>query len=231
MAKFKKTLKSMIRNGLNLDVVKVTPEKHFVQLYNQYRDFTMISQEAYINNLKLIEKFKKSNGAVVECGVWRGGMIAGMASILGNSRTYYLFDSFEGLPDVKAIDGEAARLWQQDVASPNYYNNCKAEEGYARQLMENLKVPFKIHKGWFNETMQKLTGFHEIDVLRLDADWYDSTMQCMVALFPYVRKGGIILLDDYYTWEGCSKAIHDYLSKEKSSARIFSGKGFAYILK
>lgn len=231
MLKGKEYFKSILRNQLNLEIVKVISDKHLAQLYSRYKEYTMISKTSYINNLLLIEKFSKSNGAVVECGVWRGGMIAGMASILGRNRTYHLFDSFEGLPDVQKIDGEAARIWQEDVTSPTYFDNCKAEEGYAVRLMENLKVPFKVHKGWFSETMKNLNSFDEIDVLRLDADWYDSTIQCLSALFPHVRKGGIILIDDYYTWEGCSKAVHDYLSNEKSSARIFSGKGFAYILK
>lgn len=44
----------------------------------------------------------------MECGVWRGGMIASISEILGNNREYYLFDSFEGLPQAKEIDGIAA---------------------------------------------------------------------------------------------------------------------------
>ena len=42
----------------------------------------------------------------------------------------------------------------------------------------------------------------------------------------------IIIIDDYYSWEGCSKAVHDYLSEIKSNCRIFQlDNRTAYIIK
>ena len=52
----------------------------------------------YIANLVLSGRAAGVPGAIVECGTWKGGMIAGIASLLGASREYYLYDSFEGLP-------------------------------------------------------------------------------------------------------------------------------------
>jgi hypothetical protein len=39
-------------------------------------------------------------------------------------------------------------------------------------------------------------------------------------LFDQVADGGIILIDDYYHWEGCSRAVHDFLSERKATERI-----------
>src|SRR5437867_13329705 len=94
---------------LDSDILSLKPK----MLYNKYRDYTMIPESSYIINLKLVDKYvRQIDGDAVECGVWKGGMIAGIAEILGGNRTYYLFDSFEGLLQVKEIDGYAAKKWQ-----------------------------------------------------------------------------------------------------------------------
>ena len=53
----------------------------YEETYERFREFTMIRREVYVNNLELAKRVVKLPGCVVECGVWRGGMIAGMASL------------------------------------------------------------------------------------------------------------------------------------------------------
>ena len=52
-------------------------------------------------------------GDFVECGVWRGGTAFLMAELLKQAgvrdRKVWLFDSFEGMPQVEEIDGTAAK--------------------------------------------------------------------------------------------------------------------------
>ncbi len=206
----------------------------YKRIYEKYRDYTMIPFENFVANLELCEKFKDRKGCVVECGVWRGGMSASMAEVFGNDRTYYLFDSFEGLPDAKEIDGKEALQWQKDKNAPNYFNNCTAEIEFARKAMSLSKADkVEIIKGWFNETLPTAKINEPIAVLRLDGDWYDSTMDCMENLYPKVIEGGLVLMDDYYFWDGFSKAIHDYLSKNKLPVRInqWSNSNLYYIVK
>lgn len=227
----KKKIKKILHKYLNLEVRRTKADTNIERLYNKYSSFSMIPKQNYIENLKLVLPYKHSTGDVIECGVWKGGMIAGMAELLGSSHHYHLFDSFEGLPLAKEIDGKTAIEWQSDTNSSNFFDNCRADEKQATQLLANIGVPFSIHKGWFNDTFLDFVPNNPIDILRLDADWYDSTILCLRNFFPYVRKGGIILIDDYYTWDGCSRAVHDYLSEEKSEARIYSGCGFAFLIK
>jgi O-methyltransferase len=59
-----------------------------------------------------------------------------------------------------------------------------------------------------------------IALLRLDGDWYESTMACLDALYDRVVPGGLVIIDDYYTWDGCARAVHDFLSRRGVSARI-----------
>lgn len=191
------------------------------RLFQKYAEFTMIPFESFSYNLELCHKYKRVNGCVVECGVWRGGMIAAIAEILGAERKYLLFDSFEGLPKAQEIDGKTALDWQNDKSSPLYFENCKAEIEYAQKAMSisNAK-DVEIIKGWFNETLKNANIKEPIAVLRLDGDWYDSTIECMNNLYPKILEGGLVLLDDYAYWDGFSRAIHDYLSKNNLPVRI-----------
>lgn len=221
----KQVVKSVF-HSLNYDLVKIASEssadkKNYLRLFEKYREYTMIPADYFANNLALCHQFKHIEGAVVECGVWRGGMIAGIAELLGNDRKYFLFDSFEGLPAVKEIDGKAAKAWQLDTESPGYHNNCTAEKEFAERAMQlSGVVNCEINQGWFNKTLPGFDATQPIAVLRLDGDWYDSTMDCFQYLYPSVVKGGIIIIDDYYAWDGCSRAVHDYLSTHSLTDRI-----------
>jgi O-methyltransferase len=67
-------------------------------------------------------------------------------------------------------------------------------------------------KGWFNETTPGFTPPCEIAVLRLDGDWYDSTRVCLENLYPHVAPGGIVIVDDYYNWDGCARAVNEFVA-------------------
>lgn len=202
------------------------------KIYRQFKEFTMIPSGTYVDNLILAERVSRLPGCVVECGVWRGGMIAGMATLLGPNRSYFLFDSFEGLPPAKAIDGESALSWQTAKNSPGYYDNCTAPEDFARRAMTLARaISFQLIKGWFNETVPTFRPPETIALLRLDGDWYDSTMVCLESLFDRVTAGGLIVLDDYHTWDGCSRALHDFLSRKSAVERIQSFNNICFMEK
>ena len=214
-------------------ILHMRSRKAFVALRNKYSDFSMIPRDIFVENLHLAKSFSWVKGCVVECGVWRGGMIAAMAEILDKNRSYYLFDSFEGLPPAKDIDGVRATAWQNDTSSKIYFDNCKAEIGFAEKAMA-LSGAKKHHivKGWFADMLKDFKPDSPIAILRLDGDWYDSTMQCLEGLYKYVAKGGVIIIDDYYTWPGCSKAVHDFLSRNQLSDVIrHTQGGVCYIIK
>ena len=185
----------------------------------------MIPSNIFVGNLFLSDNIRHIEGSIVECGVWRGGMSAAMAEFLGPDRKYYLFDSFEGLPSAKEIDGENALAWQKNTSSPTYFDNCKAEIKYAEECMSMSKSKiYEIRKGWFSETLPAFPYNESIALLRLDGDWYESTMDCLKNLYPKVNKGGLIIIDDYYAWDGCCRAIHDFLSENNLCERIRESK-------
>ena len=53
---------------------------------------------------------------------------------------------------------------------------------------------------------------NDICVLRLDTDWYTSTRREFEILYPRVRAGGVVIVDDYSYWAGSHKATDEYLA-------------------
>ena len=181
----------------------------------------MIHPETCIRNLALVKQFRHVAGSVVECGVWKGGMPAGMAEVAGRDRPYYLFDSFEGCPAAREIDGPKARQWQADKESPMYYNNSSADIGFSQEAMRRAGATrCTITKGWFEKTLPGFQAEGGIAILRLDGDWYESTLTCLNHFYPQMNRGGVVIIDDYYAFEGCARAVHDYLSRHQLGRRI-----------
>ena len=188
-------------------------------LYAKYRTYTMMPEELFSAELNLVRTITAA-GLIVECGVWRGGMSAAMADTLP-ARTHYLFDSFEGLPPVEPVDGPAAAAWQADVTSPRYYDNCRVECSFAEQAMQmSAAKAFHLVVGWFCDTLPTFVCPEPIAVLRLDCDWYSSMKPCLETLMPHLAPGGLVLIDDYHLWDGCARAVHEYLSGTGSTLRI-----------
>jgi len=170
-------------------------------------------------------------GVIVECGVWRGGTIA--AVLLAQLEAYgeirrpaLLLDSFEGLPPATPRDGPAALAYQIDTNSPAYYDNCRAGQHEVAGALRGLGLPdhaYELIPGWFEQTVPALsdrlrqTG---IAMLRLDADWYDSTRVCLEHLVTLVSDESVIVIDDYYHWDGCARAVHDFLSEHDLAYRV-----------
>jgi O-methyltransferase len=204
------------------------------QLHRKYKNHTMLWEPMFWENLDLCLEYHQPGYSVVECGVWKGGMMGAMAEAINDpTARFHLFDSFEGLPEAQPVDGKAALDWQKDTQSPIYYNNCKADIEDAREAMALSGVTdYRIHPGWFENTLPGFRSETPISILRLDADWYASTMQCLEVLYPQVTAGGVIIVDDYFTWEGCAKAVHDYFANEGVTENVRqTAHKVAYIVK
>jgi O-methyltransferase len=202
-----------------------------LEIHQRYRPYTMLPRGTYLANLRVIDDNRDIPGCIVECGVWKGGMSASMAHLLGPERRYFLFDSFEGLPPADPrLDGDKAVEYQAQPDGPDYFDNCTASERWAAEAMRLSGARhYQLVKGWFDQTVPSFVPPEPIAILRLDGDWYDSTMICLRSLVPHLARNGIVILDDYGTWDGCSRAVHDYLSETKSLARIMRPHDVAVI--
>jgi hypothetical protein len=199
--------------------------QHYQQIFEQFSAYSMIAGNpaVFYENMLVVDHFASQvQGNIVECGTWRGGMACAMMALGGAHRHYHFFDSFEGLPAAKERDGESAITYQRNTDSPAYRDNCRADYNDFVNLVNSQNIPehlIHIYKGWFDTTLLAYKG-EPISVLRLDGDWYDSTLTCLQVLYPHVAYGGVVIVDDYEAWDGCSRAVHDYLHSIDSRSRI-----------
>jgi O-methyltransferase len=224
-------LRSVVRAGRYF-YREWSEDSKYNEIYARFQSYTMIPRTEFANTLRLAERSKMVEGCVVQCGVWKGGMAAGLVSALGTKREYFLFDSFEGLPKAAEIDGQAALEWQSNTRGPDYHDNCAASPDFAERAMTlSGAEKYRLIKGWFDQTLAQSKPGTPIAFLHLDADWYESTTVCLEELFDLVAAGGFVVLDDYYAWDGCSRALHDFLSRRSAVERIRNLGNVCYVQK
>ncbi len=175
----------------------------------------MMQKRKFIANLELVKsrKLEMSKYSVVECGVWKGGASFALMGLLPECSEFHLFDSFEGLPEPTERDGLRASQLSKENLFVNGRNYSSEDEVIDSIIEFGFSDRAKVHKGWFDETVRPENIHRPIGLLRLDGDWYDSTRVVLDRLFAFVAPGGLVILDDYFDWPGCSQAVHDFLSK------------------
>jgi hypothetical protein len=52
-----------------------------------------------------------------------------------------------------------------------------------------------------------------IAILRLDTDWYQSSKYELEQLYSKVPKGGVVIFDDYYHWDGQRRATDEFFAE------------------
>jgi hypothetical protein len=200
------------------------------------RPFVMppVSVDALVDLANLVQLVLEQNipGDFVECGVWRGGGGFLMADLLRQSgvvdRRVWLCDSFQGMPAVDAIDGPAAIAEASDPEGPLSVDNSRVAMKDVRETAVQLGLASYIEfvPGWFHETLHaKRDIIGPIAILRLDCDWYASVRACLDNLYDQVVDGGFVVLDDYFAYDGCAVAVHEFLGSRRLAHRIESVVG------
>jgi O-methyltransferase len=156
-------------------------------------------------------------GDFIETGAWRGGTCILMRAILGlygvTNRAVWVADSFQGLPPPATAD---------DGADLSHVQQLKVG-------LEQVKANFrrfgllddqvKFLPGWFSDTLPA-APIDRLAVLRLDGDLYSSTTDALVNLYHKVSPGGYVIVDDYYSWPECRRAVTDFCTARGIKAKV-----------
>ena len=162
-------------------------------------------------------------GAIVECGVWKGGAvmasIRALQSLGATDREYYLYDTFEGMTEPEEVDrrsdGVAASKLLRETRNDDtgsYWCRAEVDEVRGNVLGTGYDAGrIRFVKGRVEDTLPG-TIPEQVAILRLDTDFYASTKHELEHLFPRLVRGGVLIIDDYGFWEGARKAVDEYLA-------------------
>ena len=191
------------------------------ELVRPYTKLTAYRIKSLIAAVRYIVKAGVS-GAFVDCGVWKGGsaltMIYTLMALKSQIKDSYLYDTFAGMAEPTDVDVSvsgfvAKKKFLADQISPTKNNWCLSDIEEVKRVLFNTgynKEALKFVKGKVEDTIPQ-TIPNEISLLRLDTDWYTSTKHELTHLFPLLKSGGVLIIDDYGEWEGARKAVDEYI--------------------
>ena len=76
------------------------------------------------------------------------------------------------------------------------------------ELYNLLDERVRFLPGWFKDTLPTIRD-RTWSVVRLDGDFYESTMDGLTNLYPKLSVGGFLIIDDY-SIPACRQAVEDY---------------------
>mgnify|MGYP003149184290 CR=1 FL=1 len=167
---------------------------------------------------------------MVECGVARGGCLA-LCSKANPNMTVIGLDSWQGMPPITEEDNK--EKCQQWVGS----KWGTAQDVYSTYSMIGADTKnLTLLEGWFEDTIpSNLDLFDDLDILRIDSDFYKSVKYCLEMLFDKVKPGGVVIFDDWnFNPEGVRSAAYEFLDQRNLEVNIIpheQGRGPAYFVK
>jgi O-methyltransferase len=162
-----------------------------------------------------VERLKRQQlpGAFAELGVYQGES-ARILHLMDPSRTVHLFDTFEGFKnkDLTKEVGEAASYSEKNFSDTSL-------ERVRKVLGSDKKFIF--HPGYFPATTKGLEG-ETFALVNIDADLYNPIKAGLEFFYPRLVSGGVIIVHDYtYKWEGCKKAVDEFILSIPENLVIF----------
>ena len=154
----------------------------------------------YILYTVLLDALVNCEGAVAECGVYKGGTAIIMADLAAKfGRSLHLFDTFAGMPKTRN---------EKDLHKEGDFDDTTlpAVKAY---LGERSNVTF--HPGLIPGTLATVAD-KTFAFVHIDLDIYDSVLAAVTFFYPRLASGGQIVFDDYGypSCPGARAAVDDF---------------------
>ena len=173
----------------------------------------------FLNHLELYKKIINLPGDILEFGVYKGVSLIRLISFRdllehSNSRKIIGFDAFGKFPDKLNL--------KSDKKFVERFENIGGY-GISKQDLEiHLKNKgtnnYELIEGDIKSTIPKFLKNNpslKISLLHIDVDVYEPTKIILENLYDRIVKGGILMLDDYGTIAGETKAVDEFFKELK----------------
>lgn len=174
---------------------------------------TTVSEALYI--VDALHKSFAVPGDICEFGVAQGAtslLIA--AELLHTDRDFWLFDSFEGLPQPTAEDHLIDDIFALGSMQA-YAGTMRSPEAEVRTRLDSLPFPRErtmIRKGWVNDTIAGGDVPKRVAFAYVDFDFYEPIRDALAYLDTVTPVGARIVVDDYgFFSEGAQLATDQFV--------------------
>jgi len=159
-----------------------------------------------------LDELREVEGAIVEFGVYRGGMLASMALWMryrGMEDTLIGLDTFCGYPGLEQ------------------FSDTSVEVVRSLFFALGLGAP-NLVAGDFKVTVGRLP--YKIKLVFIDCDLYESYMSALNGCYDRMVRGGVIVFDEYYSkkYPGARVAVDEFFSDkpEKPELLVVEERGW-----
>lgn len=188
---------------------------------------TYLGEDALKDLYAQVQKIEKSSikGVLIEAGCALGGSAIVIATAKAKSRPFLVYDVFGMIPPPSEQDGidvhgryqEIIRGDSKGIGNHQYY-------GYEENLYDRVVSNFRKYdmsledsnirliKGLFQDTLHVQKP---VALAHIDGDWYDSVLTCLERIEPHLVSRGVLVIDDYYCWSGCRKAVDHFFANKQ----------------
>lgn len=178
--------------------------------------------------MRILRRIFDVPGDIVEAGVAEGGGVLPLIFVLSctgqlSKRSVLLFDTWQGLPPATSSVDDGFYVGQFKEPFNEFWKNVE----WFREQYTTLRTKMPpeamdwdeawqkvvISTGLFGETMPKVFVNRTVAMLMCDGDMYQSTKDCLTSSEPYLKDESWIYQDDFFSFVGCYKAVHEHLTR------------------
>jgi O-methyltransferase len=192
----------------------------FDTLYRQLAGHTLVDKTRCYMLYQCARQAAGIPGDAAEVGVYRGGTARLISKTIEPAgRALHLFDTFAGMPEVRA---------DKDIHHAGDFDDTSIERVRA-YLADCTNLHF--YQGIFPHTSAPLAD-HSFAFVHIDVDIYQSVLDCCVFFYPRVPSGGIMIFDDYgfVSCPGAKQAVDMFL-EDKPEVPLYLPTGQCMVVR
>ena len=180
-----------------------------------YETVSLDRFEKVLMQLEIFKIIKNVKGCILEFGIFRGNSFIRFMlfnKIYNFKKKFYGFDTFGEFPKGKNYFDNLQRNKFTKSAGTSSINKLSLNRILKKKKLTN----FTLIKGDVLATLPRFIRKNKklkISLINLDLDLYEPSKIVLESLYSRLSKNGIIILDNYKTFYGETKAVNEFCKK------------------